>query len=324
MKDLAEIGFYTLEDHRAKGASATSPLWRCELLVTAACNFRCPYCRGVPEEDNRTLTWEQARRVLDLWIEGGLRNVRFTGGEPTMWHSIERAVHYCRGRGVGRIAISTNGSAGWDKYEALIDAGVDDFSVSLDACCSSTADAMAGLTVPLDTILENIQRLSRHTYTTVGVVLTPENISEARSTILLAHSLGVADVRVIPAAQWQPGIADQLDLPRLVLDAHPILAYRMNRANNGRSIRGIGDSDTNRCPLVLDDMAVMNGKHFPCVIYMREWGQPIGRVGPNMREERRRWFADHDTHTDSICRGNCLDVCVDYNNRFVALAREMA
>ena len=43
---LEEIGFYTLDDERAKHASETSPLWRCELLLTNKCNFHCPYCRA--------------------------------------------------------------------------------------------------------------------------------------------------------------------------------------------------------------------------------------------------------------------------------------
>lgn len=35
-----------------------------------------------------------------------------------------------------------------------------------------------------------------------------------------------------------------------------------------------------------------------------------------MRKEREEWFKNHDTHGDKICRENCLDVCVDYNNLF--------
>ena len=32
---LEEIGFYTLEDYRAKNASCKSPLWRNEMIITA-------------------------------------------------------------------------------------------------------------------------------------------------------------------------------------------------------------------------------------------------------------------------------------------------
>ena len=61
-------------------------------------------------------------------------------------------------------------------------------------------------------------------------------------------------------------------------------------------------------------MAVMGELHYPCIIYMRENGMPIGKVGPGMREARKTWMETHDTHEDAICRKNCLDVCVQYNN----------
>jgi sulfatase maturation enzyme AslB (radical SAM superfamily) len=47
---LENIGFYTLSDDRCKNASSTSPLMRCELVLTDACNFKCPYCRGQRKE----------------------------------------------------------------------------------------------------------------------------------------------------------------------------------------------------------------------------------------------------------------------------------
>ena len=64
-------------------------------------------------------------------------------------------------------------------------------------------------------------------------------------------------------------------------------------------------------------MAVLNGKHYPCIIYLREHGQEIGKINGNIeavRKERESWFRSHDTFNDKICKENCLDVCVDYNN----------
>jgi len=57
------------------------------------------------------------------------------------------------------------------------------------------------------------------------------------------------------------------------------------------------------------------GRHYPCIIYLREWGDPIGELGAQTRIDRLRWAQEHDTHEDPICRKNCLDVCVDYNNK---------
>lgn len=66
-------------------------------------------------------------------------------------------------------------------------------------------------------------------------------------------------------------------------------------------------------------MAVNQGLHYPCIIYMREGGKAIGKVGDNMRAERKAWYENHDTHCDPICKKNCLDVCTEYNTRFALL-----
>ena len=79
-------------------------------------------------------------------------------------------------------------------------------------------------------------------------------------------------------------------------------------------MRGIADSDSNRCPLVLDDMAVASRFHFPCIIYMREGGDPIGKIGGNSRIERHKWFVKTDVKKDKICRKQCLEICRKYNN----------
>ena len=80
-------------------------------------------------------------------------------------------------------------------------------------------------------------------------------------------------------------------------------------------MRGIKFKDTHTCWLALDDMAVAGGYHFPCIIYMREQGDPIGRITSDVRKDRLNWLMKHDTYKDPICCNNCLDVCVDYNNK---------
>ena len=33
-------------------------------------------------------------------------------------------------------------------------------------------------------------------------------------------------------------------------------------------------------------------------------------------DHRKDWFNKHNCFKDKICRNNCLDVCIDYNNKF--------
>lgn len=319
--ELEKIGFYTLSDERAKTSCATSRMMRGEIVLTEACNFRCPYCRGLSSyiygnRPKSELTFEEACHYVDLWSTNGqaIKNIRFSGGEPTVLKWLPDLVSYAHDSGVERIAISTNGSARFSLYEELIERGCNDFSISLDACCASDAEKMAGRKGFWKKLVENIRRISEKSYVTVGVVLTPENVDRTREIIAFASSLGVADIRIISAAQYNEVVSGLDQVPQEILDKHPILKYRITNFLQGKNVRGIGDSDNDRCPLMMDDSIIAGEYHFPCIIYMREGGDPIGRVHSGMRAERVRWSQEHNTHEDSICRKNCLDVCRDYNN----------
>lgn len=313
---LENIGFYTLSDYRAKNCSATSPLWRCELLLTDRCNFACPYCRGMREDLRGDMSWEKAYEVCSLWIKDGLKNVRFSGGEPTLWKKLPELCEYCSSNKVEHIAISTNGSASLELYERLLKSGVNDFSISLDSCCASEGDKMAGGRIGAwKKVVESIRFLSARTYVTVGMVFTEDNVSRAMESVLFAHSLGVSDIRVVPSAQFNEALGQLAGLPREVLDKYPILKYRIENVRNGRNVRKMQSSDCHLCKLALDDMAVAGNFHFPCIIYMREGGDPIGKIGPNIRAERAEWVKRHDSFADPICKEMCLDVCIDYNNK---------
>jgi MoaA/NifB/PqqE/SkfB family radical SAM enzyme len=311
---LASIGFYTLKDERARHCSSTSPLCRCELLINDRCNFNCPYCRKRSGPD---INPRFAFLIINGWCEQGLKNIRFSGGEPTLNGYLGEYVFAAKHGGVERIAVSTNGSAQRAVYEELINAGVNDFSVSLDACCASTGDTMAGVAGMFERVKDNIKFLSSRVYTTVGVVLTDTNAPEIGAIIQIAHDLGVVDIRVIPAAQ-DGKVIPPVHISPDILKKHPILKYRIDNLTRGLPVRGLAGFDTHKCPLVLDDMAMDEaGNHYPC---MRERGAPIGQFCGDMkkvRQERLEWSKTHDTWADPICKNNCLDVCVEYNNMVI-------
>jgi hypothetical protein len=195
----------------------------------------------------------------------------------------------------------------------LLDAGVNDFSISLDACCASTIDKMSGTKGRMASILKSIRFLAERTYVTVGIVLNEFNRHELEDTIRLAVSMGVSDIRVIPAAQHSS------ELPKIDSDIKfKILQYRKNNASQGVPVRGIRQYDSHMCPLVLDDVVIAGQDHYPCIIYLREGGSPIGSIdSKTFREDRKLWFENHDTHKDDICCHNCLDVCRQYNNQWL-------
>jgi MoaA/NifB/PqqE/SkfB family radical SAM enzyme len=305
-KKLEDVGFYTLSNKRAENVSINSPLWRCEMILLDACNFKCPYCRGLREDCSGLVPFRDASNCLSLWIKEGLKNVRFTGGEPTLYRSLIRLVKQAKEGGVERIAISTNGFSDSDIYIELIEAGVNDISISLDACCALIGEKMSGgINGSWNKVVDNISLLSKLTYVTVGMVFNESNVCDCVESVLFADSLGVSDIRVIPSAQYNEALL------------YPILKYRIENLKNDIHVRGLSENDSHTCWLAMDDMAVAGGdkglKHFPCIIHLREGGNPIGYVGPNMRQDREDWLLEHDPFTDPICLANCLDVCTHYN-----------
>lgn len=320
---LEKIGFYSMYDERAKNASSKSQMKRCELIITEYCNFKCPYCRGLSptiygDRRIKQLSLSEIKKYIDLWCKDiPLECIRFSGGEPSLHKDIEKIVAYSKKKGIKKIAISTNGSNKISLYKRLIKQGINDFSISLDACCADDGDKMAGdVKGAWNIVVRNIEILSKLTYVSVGVVLTPENINKTIDTINFAHNLGVSDIRVISAAQWNKPIVALKKVKKSILNQHPILKYRVNNFINGRNVRGLKKGDSKRCAIVLDDSIIAGDYHFPCVIYMREKGNPIGKVSENMREERLEWFKKHKCFKDKICKNNCLDVCIDYNNKY--------
>jgi len=314
MDQLKSIGFYTLCDKRAREASIDQPLARCELILTDRCNFKCPYCRGPKHKRDPFMPYDQAERVVRLWAAEGLQNIRFSGGEPTLYKGLPDLVSLAKSLGVKRVALSTNGSAKLCYYEKLIECGVNDFSISLDDCTPEGIKLMSGGLDVWDRLINNIKEISKLTYVTVGMVFNEKNVSKARESVMFAAGLGVSDIRVLSSAQFNAALNELKDLPDEVLDRFPILNYRIQNFRNGYGVRGMSKKDSNRCKIVLDDMAVAGDKHFACIIHLREGGKPIGFVGSNMRREREEWYNSHDTHKDKICFDNCLDCIIQYNN----------
>jgi len=313
---LENIGFYSLYDTRALTSSVTSDMKRCELILTERCNFSCPYCRGLRKDCRGDMPYWKAETIVKIWASQNLESIRFSGGEPTLYKGLPSLIAYSQSKGIRNIAVSTNGSQHITYYRRLINLGVTDFSISLDSCCSAGIKEMTGGKGDYDRIVGNIKELSTLVYVTVGMVFTPQNIERAKESIEFAHSLSVSDIRIISSAQYNKVIENVQGISQEILDIHPILKYRITNFQKGRNVRGIKENDFHRCPLVLDDSAIAGNWHFPCIIYMREQGNPVGKINLNMREERERWFHNHNTYEDPICRKNCLDVCIDYNNKW--------
>ncbi len=106
--------------------------------VTDRCNFRCQYCmpaEGLPWlEREDILSFEELHRLVALLAAMGVHDVRLTGGEPLVRREFPRlASMLAQIPGVDDLSVTTNGFLLERDAEALVQAGVHRFNVSVDS-----------------------------------------------------------------------------------------------------------------------------------------------------------------------------------------------
>lgn len=108
------------------------------ISVIDQCNLRCVYClplNRIPMVKLKDiLTLEEIERVVRCAVEGGVRKVRVTGGEPLIRPGLIDFIRRLRQMAsLGEITMTTNGILLAKKAEELAAAGLSRVNVSLDS-----------------------------------------------------------------------------------------------------------------------------------------------------------------------------------------------
>jgi cyclic pyranopterin phosphate synthase len=106
--------------------------------VTDRCNFRCQYCmpaEGLPWlHRDSVLSFEETERIVALLASMGVHDLRLTGGEPLVRNEFPRLAGMLAAvEGVREVSVTTNGYLLQRDAEALVNAGVARFNVSIDS-----------------------------------------------------------------------------------------------------------------------------------------------------------------------------------------------
>lgn len=108
------------------------------ISVTQRCNFRCRYCmpatpfNWVPREN--ILSFEEMFLFVKVAIDGGVKKIRITGGEPLVRKGIEDFIKMIADYAPGiDLALTTNGYYLKNYARALKNAGLKRINMSLDS-----------------------------------------------------------------------------------------------------------------------------------------------------------------------------------------------
>jgi len=350
-RSLDGIGFYTISEARARRVAAavrageTAPIHRAELVINAECNLRCTFCNSLEGE---RLGPEAAARLVGPWSEGGARYVHITGGEPTLHRGLEAIIAACRDAGAV-ACMTTNGLAPWARYEALVGLGLRDVRVSLHAADAERYGRITGAPKGFARVVETIRRLTAlreravpDLYVMVNLTVNEQNVRQLPSIIATMQALDPDDIKPVAITQWSGArlAALQAEYAREILpalsaqvrpDRHPILRYRLASLLT-RRLRGFAGAGapgrvpaSPRCWLMLDDRCADATHYYPCNIYLRERGAPLGDhredAAARARARARRFVYEHDVREDPICAGCCPDVVREYNAFVEALVQ---
>jgi MoaA/NifB/PqqE/SkfB family radical SAM enzyme len=172
------------------------------LEVTNRCNLLCTTCPRTYEElePPADMDWDLFASIVDQ-VPDLARAVLHGVGEPMLVANLPRMVKYLKDRGV-YVLFNTNGTVLSERNgRALIDAGLDELRVSLDASNRESFKAIRGRDY-FGRILRNVrafrelQEREGHSKPQVSVWLTglKETVGELPAFVKVAAEIGVKEV----------------------------------------------------------------------------------------------------------------------------------
>lgn len=164
------------------------------------CNLACSYCKpdGAESLSVKRTAPAKFREAISLLHKVGIRKVRFTGGEPTLYKELPELVSFAKSlSGDMQVAITTNGLLLDRLAELLADAGLDSVNISLDTNNRAKFTRITGSDL-LHQVMAGIEAALKHIPLVKlnCVVMAGVNDDETETLIRLADSLGI-DIRFI-------------------------------------------------------------------------------------------------------------------------------
>jgi MoaA/NifB/PqqE/SkfB family radical SAM enzyme len=174
------------------------------LEVTNRCNLLCETCPRTFEtlEPPQDMTWELFTRIVDQ-VPNIARVVLHGVGEPMLVKNLPRMIRYLKDRGT-YVLFNTNGTLLQPKkFQELIDTGLDELRVSLDAADRESYARIRGKDF-FDRIVRNVGKFVAYQQKTgaatprVSLWLTglKETVGQLPAFVGLAAGMGIKEVHL--------------------------------------------------------------------------------------------------------------------------------
>ena len=319
-------------------------LERITLFTTFRCNMACPYCQTIrhnPPDPETEFTLDGLCRLLDTYAPTPIRHIHFTGGEATLNPDLAAMVNESARRGI-TSSLTTNGLAPFSLYERLMNEGLCEIRISCDG-----TDSQSKRTVPdyrdqtfQETVIERIRalvRLKERRKQPFSIIVNScvsyDNRIAMAEQVAALMALNPDDIKLIPISYESPSLGNfqerhavvraiETRLTRLPPERFPLLRSKLATvfAPDTWGFRDwTGAHLMRHCYLPLTERTITSKGYYPCPVYVREGGPPLGPLtdGREVQHQTIAAFAQGES-----CREDpiCLDNCVNCLKRFNLLA----
>jgi molybdenum cofactor biosynthesis enzyme MoaA len=341
---VADIGRWLDEPERL---APDAPLHRLTVFLTYRCNLACPYCKTIARtardlalfpQKRSTFTLASFAALLDSLQDSPIRHLHFTGGEATLVHGLPGMVRLARDRGIEHVSLTSNGARPLDTYVRLIDSGIAEIRISVDARDAATGALLTGRSGAWAQSIATIRALAerrgsdRGVFLIANTVVSEGNRGEVDEIVRYLLALGLDDIKLITVVDSRetlgrfPGAAAVLAEIDHLLSAYPpealpLLRRKVHTVFSPEAIGLDDDGSTRgsdwRCYIPLTERTVDGRYYYPCSVYLREGGAPLGSLADSPGEQRRKTvqFVRHGRCAgDPICVRYCLHCTRAFND----------
>ena len=277
-----------------------------EVTVHFKCNLRCTHCmiEGMmdwlrPESDDAVARICAQNAAHRRW-----KGLTLTGAEVTLRRDLADLARMARSAGFQHVRIQTHGMRLADEAycRELVDAGIDEYFVSVTAADAESHDAITGVDGSFDRTIQGLENLDRfaHVATLTNTVITSRSYRQLPAVVRrLGHLRRLLQMEFW--TYWPMRETDDKDLIVSHLDVLPFLRQAIGEARSlGRTVE---TKNFPECLLGPDRDALDNG-------------QPKLVIDPEFWPEFMRNGFHQCVHRQYCASKACLGLNTAYVNRF--------
>lgn len=243
------------------------------IYLTNECNLRCKHCidsSGIltEEEKSRELSNEEIYGLIDYYIDKGVSNFSFSGGEPLIHRNVFNFIKYIRERSTKKeikITLLTNATLVDESVaKKLYDLGVNYVRTSIESCNPETHDWIRGKE-NFEKVIFGLKHLLKANIPEVGVTITvnKKNLNEIESTIEFLYNLGLRYITMAPLMPLGRG----QNLKDLLLDIEDFKKLLEKKIAFEKQYPNVFFTlDSPLLVILVKDNPELLEKHGPCVI----------------------------------------------------------